>query len=159
MVEVELLAVRVDPPHNVPVMLLREKAETARVLPIFIGAPEATAIALVLEGVDTPRPMTHDLLKNVLTELGAELERVVVTDLRDKTFYAELHLRLGDKRVHVSSRPSDAVALAVRTGSPIFVEEAVLDAAGETPEPEPSEQVVEEFREFIENVRPEDFGL
>jgi bifunctional DNase/RNase len=159
MIEVELVAVRVDPPHNVPVMSLRECAEPNRVLPIFIGGPEATAIALVLEGIETPRPMTHDLLAQMLRELGATLERVVVTELRDKTFYAELHLRSGDRTFTISSRPSDAVALAVRTQAPIFAEEVVLDAAGEAPDEEPSEQVVEEFREFIENVKPEDFGL
>ena len=95
----------------------------------------------------------------MLRELGATLERVVVTELKDKTFYAELHLRSGDRTFTVSSRPSDAVALAVRTQAPIFAEEVVLDAAGEAPDEQPSEQVVEEFREFIENVKPEDFGL
>jgi hypothetical protein len=160
MVEMELVGVRVELPHNVPIVLLREIGGAGRMLPIFIGAPEATAIALALEEVVTPRPMTHDLLKNVLDDLGTVVEKVVVTDLQDKTFFAELHLVSGVRSTIVSSRPSDAIALAARTGSPIFADEAVLDAAGYTPsEEEPEEeQVVEEFREFIDNVNPEDFA-
>jgi bifunctional DNase/RNase len=159
MVEMELLGVRVELPSNTPIVLLRETADAERMLPIFIGGPEATAIALALEGVVTPRPMTHDLLKSVLDELGASLDKVVVTDLRDGTFYAELHLRVGDGSHQVSSRPSDAIALAVRTGTPIFAEEAVLDEVAYTvDETDEKEQVVEEFREFIEQVSPEDFA-
>jgi bifunctional DNase/RNase len=159
MVEMELLGVRVELPSNTPIVLLRETTDSERMLPIFIGGPEATAIALALEGVVTPRPMTHDLMKSVLDELGASLDRVVVTDLRDGTFYAELHLRVGETTQQVSSRPSDAIALAVRTGSPIFAEEAVLDEVAYTvDETDEKEQVVEEFREFIEQVSPEDFA-
>jgi hypothetical protein len=129
-------------------------------LPIFIGPPEAQAIALAMDGIETPRPMTHDLFKNVLDDLGAVLDRVVVTDLQDKTFFAELHLTQAGNPRTVSSRPSDAIALAVRCGASIFAVEAVLDAAAFTPveDAEPNqEQVVEEFREFIEHVNPEDF--
>jgi uncharacterized protein len=159
MVEMELLGVRVELPSNTPIVLLRETSGDNRMLPIFIGGPEATAIALALEGVVTPRPMTHDLMKSVLEELGTSLERVVVTDLRDGTFYAELHLQAGGEGHQVSSRPSDAIALAVRTGSPIFAAEAVLDEVAYTvDESDEKEQVVEEFREFIENVSPEDFA-
>ena len=124
----------------------------------------ATAIAIALDGVTTPRPMTHDLLRNVLDELSADLERVVVTELRDKTFYAELHLLRDGGRFVLSSRPSDAIALAARTGTPIFAEEAVIQEAGYTTDgvavagQEQAEEVVEQFKEFIDSVSPEDFG-
>jgi bifunctional DNase/RNase len=161
MIEMELVRVGVEPPTNVPVVLLREKGGKGRVLPIFIGPPEAQAIALAMDGIETPRPMTHDLFKNVLDELGAALTGVVVTDLQDKTFFAELHLDHAGSRTTVSSRPSDAIALAVRFGATIHASETVLDAAAFTPTEEGEEvvqeQVVEEFREFIENVNPEDF--
>jgi uncharacterized protein len=164
MVEMELVGVRVELPTNVPIVLLRETEGDRRVLPIFIGSPEATAIAFALERVETPRPMTHDLLKNVLDELGVSIERIVVTELRDSTFFAELHLARNGRAHTVSSRPSDAIALAVRTGTPIFAEETVLaeaaypaDAAEEK-EGEEADEVVEQFRAFIEHVNPEDFG-
>jgi uncharacterized protein len=129
-------------------------------LPIFIGPPEATAIAFALEKVETPRPMTHDLLKNLLDELGVTLERIVVTELHDSTFYAELHLDRGGETLQVSSRPSDAIALASRTGSPIYAEEEVLDEVGYAvrDEQQPEEEVVEEFRRFIDQIDPEDFA-
>src|SRR4051812_527341 len=157
----ELLGVRLEPPANYPVMLLREKEGLQRLLPVYIGGPEAAAISYVLEGVETPRPLTHDLLKNVLGELNANLANVVITELREHTFYAELHLKTGNGERVISSRPSDAVALALRTGSPIFVSEAVLAEAGQTPdaqEEEPSPEILEEFRDFIENVNPDDFA-
>jgi hypothetical protein len=159
MIEMELVGVRVELPSNTPIVLLREAGGDRRLLPIFIGGPEATAIALALDNVATPRPMTHDLMKQLLEELGAVAEKVVVTDLQEGTFYAELHLRVDDAEHLVSSRPSDAIALAVRTETPIFAEEAVLDEVGYTVDDEDErEQVVEEFREFIENVSPEDFA-
>ena len=164
MQQMELVGVRVELPSNTPIVLLREMSDSARLLPIFIGAPEATAIAIALDGVTTPRPMTHDLLRNVLDELSADLERVVVTELRDKTFYAELHLLRDGGRVVLSSRPSDAIALAARTGTPIFAEEAVIQEAGYTTDgvavagQEQAEEVVEQFKEFIDSVSPEDFG-
>ncbi|MXV98074.1 MAG: bifunctional nuclease family protein [Acidimicrobiaceae bacterium] len=164
MQQMELVGVRVELPSNTPIVLLREMSDEARLLPIFIGAPEATAIAIALDGVTTPRPMTHDLLRNVLDELSADLERVVVTELRDKTFYAELHLLRDGGRFVLSSRPSDAIALAARTGTPIFAEEAVIQEAGYTTDgvavagQEQAEEVVEQFKEFIDSVSPEDFG-
>jgi bifunctional DNase/RNase len=165
MVEMELVGVRVELPTNVPIVLLRETEGDRRVLPIFIGSPEATAIAFALERVETPRPMTHDLLKNVLDELGVSIERIVVTELRDSTFFAELRLTRNGRAHTVSSRPSDAIALAVRTGTPIFAEETVLaeaaypaDSADEKSGEEQPDEVVEQFREFIEHVNPEDFG-
>jgi len=160
MVEMELVGVRVELPTNTPIVLLREVTGDRRMLPIFIGPPEATAIAFALEQVATPRPMTHDLLKNLLDELGVSLERVVVTELQDSTFFAELHLDRDGAKQQLSSRPSDAIALAARTGSPIFAEEAVLDEVGYTVREEalPEEEVVEEFRRFIDDVDPEDFA-
>jgi uncharacterized protein len=156
----ELVGVRVELPTNTPIVLLRETGGDRRMLPIFIGPPEATAIAFALEKVETPRPMTHDLLKNLLDELGVTLERIVVTELHDSTFFAELHLDRSGERLQVSSRPSDAIALATRTGSPIFASEEVLDEVGYAvrDEQQPEEEVVEEFRRFIDDVDPEDFA-
>jgi uncharacterized protein len=164
-IELELVAVRVELPSNTPVVVLRELEGRHRQLSIFIGGPEATAIAFALEGVETPRPLTHDLFCDVLDELDATLERVVITELRDTTYYADLHISGADGISHVSARPSDAVALAVRVGCPIFASEEVLDEAGfveETPADEDSEEspeaVVEEFRQFIDQITPEDFN-
>jgi bifunctional DNase/RNase len=160
-IELELVAVRVELPSNTPVVVLKELAGRQRQLSIFIGNPEATAIAFALEGVDTPRPLTHDLFCDVLDELGVTLERVVITELRDTTYFADLHLKAADGVVHVSSRPSDAIALAVRTGCPIFAEEDVLEEAGfveEADDDVDADEVVEEFRQFIDNVSPDDFA-
>jgi bifunctional DNase/RNase len=160
-IELELVAVRVELPSNTPVVVLKELAGRQRQLSIFIGNPEATAIAFALEGVDTPRPLTHDLFCDVLDELGVTLERVVITELRDTTYFADLHLKSPNGVVHVSSRPSDAIALAVRTGCPIFAEEDVLDEAGFVEEADDDvdpDEVVEEFRQFIDNVSPDDFA-
>jgi hypothetical protein len=159
MVEMELLGVRLELPANAPILLLREVAGQRRVLPIYIGGEEAKAIALALERVATPRPMTHDLMKDLLEDLGATVERIVVTELRDSTFYAEIELRAAGRAHKVSSRPSDAVALAVRVNSSIFASEQVLDEAAAPVSEEPEqEEVVEQFREFIDQVNPEDFG-
>jgi bifunctional DNase/RNase len=169
MLEMRLAAVRVELPTNNPVVLLQEVEGARRTLPIFIGAPEATAIAFALQGVPTARPMTHDLLRDVITTLGATLERVVITELRMSedgrggTYYAELHLRQGGQAHTVSSRPSDAIALAARTGSPIYAEEDLIEEAGLVMEADDEdeaapEELVSQFRQFIEGVRPEDFG-
>jgi len=163
-VPVELLGVRLEVPANTPIVLLQEAAGRRRVLPIYIGNNEAAAIAYALEGVVPPRPLTHDLFRNVLESLGAQLDRVVVTELVEHTFYAELHLVVGGSPLTISSRPSDAIALAVRTSSPIFAEESVLDEAGQEAEIEQAEEegqdeeILEEFRDFIERVNPDDFG-
>ncbi len=158
----ELLGVRLELPANAPVVLLREQVGE-RVLPIYIGPEEAKAIALALEGVATPRPMTHDLLRDALGALGAALTRVTVTELRDRTFYAELELRIDGRTVRVSARPSDAIALAVRVEAPIYAAEDVLDEAAAPPveadvEPEEQEEIVDQFREFIDQVNPDDFA-
>ena len=158
----ELVGVRVELPSNSPIVLLRELAGKRRVLPIFIGGPEATAIAFALDGVVTPRPMTHDLMKDLLNELDVRVERIVVTDLSDRTFFAEIHLKGASGSHRVSSRPSDAIALAVRVGAPIFAADEVVDEAATVVEDDTedteSEDVVEQFREFIDRVSPEDFA-
>jgi|SRR5579875_155870 len=167
MVEVRLSAVRVDLQSNTPVLLLTETDGAGRTLPIFIGAPEATAIAFAIQGVATPRPMTHDLMRDLLEALDARLERVVITELRSATYFAELHLRRNGTATTVSSRPSDAVALAVRTGSPLYVADELMDAEGvvlpaddeeDDGEAANPDELVGRFREFLEQVRPEDFS-
>jgi bifunctional DNase/RNase len=161
-VEMELVSVEApERPTRTPVVILRETSGQRRLLPIFIGVPEAQAIALSMQNIETPRPMTHDLLKNVLDELGAHVERIVVTELREGTFFAEIVVNAQGEVRSVSSRPSDAIALAVRIGSPIFAAEDVLDEAGrvEQDDDEQAEQMVEEFRAFIDHVNPEDFAL
>jgi len=159
----ELLGVRLELPANAPVVLLREQEGERRVLPIYIGPEEARAIALALEGVSTPRPMTHDLLRDVLDACDVKVVSITVTELRESTFFAELELLASGRRVKVSSRPSDAVALAVRVDAPIFASEQVLaDAAMPAPEEsedeEEQEEIVDQFREFIDQVNPEDFA-
>jgi len=169
MVEMHLAAVRVELPTNNPVVLLQEVEGARRTLPIFIGAPEATAIAFALQGVVPPRPMTHDLMRDLLETLGATLQRVVVTELRmgddgrSGTYFAELHLRHGGEAKVISARPSDAIALAARLGTPIFAEDDLLDAAGvvlDTDDDDETapEELVSQFRQFIEGIRPEDFS-
>jgi uncharacterized protein len=157
-IEVELVGVRVELPHNQPIVLLKE-AEGERYLPIWIGAVEATAIAFALQGVVTARPMTHDLMRDLLTRLRVGVRRIVVTDLREGTFYAEIQLDRDGEAVSVSSRPSDAIALAVRAQVPIFADEAVLAEAGILiDEEEGEEDEVERFKEFLDQVSPEDFA-
>jgi uncharacterized protein len=164
-VPMELVGVRLELPANAPIVLLREQDGQRRQVPIYIGGPEAAAIHYALEGIEPPRPLTHDLLKNLLDELQVVLDRVVVTEVRDRTYFAELHLVVGGSAKRISSRPSDAIALAVRTGSPIFAEETLLDEVGQVIDEEAegegaveSEDLLEEFRDFIENVNPEDFA-
>lgn len=149
----DVVGVRVEMPSNQPIVLLREIAGE-RYLPIWIGAVEATAIAFAQQGVVPARPMTHDLLRDVLDALGAELRQIRITELRDGVFYAVLVFGSG---AEVSARPSDAIALALRTGTPIFGAEAVLDEAGIVIEDE-QEDEVERFIEFLDQITPEDFG-
>jgi bifunctional DNase/RNase len=158
----ELEGVRLEVPASAPVMMLREQAGRRRLLPIYIGGPEAAAIHYALEGIEPARPLTHDLLGIVIGELGATLEKVVVTAIEDHTFFAELHLVGPNGNRVVSSRPSDAVALSLRTGSPIFADEGVLDEAAQEEvveeAPEEEEQILAEFQDFIDTVSPEDFA-
>lgn len=167
MVEMRLADVRVSLPTNNPVVLL-EEVNGGRTLFIFIGNAEADAIVKAMRGSVPPRPLTHDLFRDVLAAVGAEVARVVVTELRtdsegNGTFYAELHLQMKGRQLVVSSRPSDAIALAARTGSPIFVDESVLDAEGVVLQNDDGaegeeDELVEQFHEFIEGIRPEDFA-
>jgi hypothetical protein len=150
--EVDVLGVRVEMPDNRPIVLLRD-VEGKRYLPIWIGAVEATAIAFAQQGVVPPRPLTHDLLKEVLESTGNELTEVRITEVRDNIFFATLVLASG---VEVSARPSDSIALALRTGSRILCAEEVLDEAG-LDAPAEQEDEVERFREFLDQVSPEDF--
>jgi bifunctional DNase/RNase len=158
MIEMDLAGVRVELPSNQPIVLLKERGGD-RYLPIWIGAAEAAAIALALQGVVTPRPMTHDLLKNILEEMSVEVQRIVITELREGTFYAVISMRRDGESYEVSSRPSDAIALAVRIHAPIYANEEVLSEASILiPDGDEQEEEVERFREFLENVRPEDFA-
>jgi bifunctional DNase/RNase len=176
MVEVRLRAVRVDLQSNTPVLLLQESDGLGRTLPIFIGAPEATAIAFALQGMETPRPMTHDLIGDLLSALGAHVVRVVITELRSATYYAEIVLGTESGELPVSSRPSDAVAIAVRAGSPLYVDDELMDAEGimlavdeeedddddddesDGEESVNPDELVGEFRSFLDTIRPEDFS-
>jgi bifunctional DNase/RNase len=150
--EVDVVGVRVEMPSNQPIVLLREVAGD-RYLPIWIGAVEATAIAFAQQGVVPPRPLTHDLLKDLLGATGNELTEVRITEVREGVFYAMLVLSSG---VEVSARPSDSIALALRTGTKIVCADDVLDEAG-LEVPEEDEDEVEKFREFLDSVSPEDF--
>jgi len=156
-----LVGVRVEVPNNQPIVLLREN-DGQRYLPIYIGQPEATSIVYALQGMETPRPMTHDLFTTVLGEIGARLSQVVITDMRDGTFFAEIEITRADGSTRISSRPSDAIALAVRSGTPvpIYAQEGVLDEAGVVfdQDEEEDEELIEQFTEFIDQVRPEDFA-
>ncbi|MDP9417599.1 MAG: bifunctional nuclease family protein [Actinomycetota bacterium] len=150
--ELDVVGVRVEMPSNQPIVLLKEVSGD-RYLPIWIGAVEATAIAFAQQGVVPARPLTHDLLRDVIEAFGRTLDQVRITELRDGVFYANLVFSGG---VEVSARPSDAIALALRTGSPIFGAEAVLDDAGIAIADE-QEDEVEKFREFLDQISPEDF--
>ena len=157
MIPVELLGLRVEPNTGAPLVLLRETADPHRVLPVFIGAPEAMAIAVGLEGATTERPLTHDLLIDVLLGADTHLERVDVTGLSGGTFYAELRLNRGDGESYtVDARPSDAMALAQRAGASIFVAESVIEKST-SPDYEDSDQT-ERLRRWLEEVDLEELG-
>jgi bifunctional DNase/RNase len=150
--EVEVVGVRVEMPSNQPIVLLRELMGE-RYLPIWIGAVEATAIAFAQQGVVPPRPLTHDLLRDILEATGNEVSEIRITEMKDNVFYASLVLASG---VEVSARPSDSIALALRTGSRIVCAEELLDDAGIVV-PDEQEDEVERFREFLDHVSAEDF--
>ena len=156
MIELSLVGVRVELPSNQPIVLLKE-TDGDRYLPIWIGAVEATAIAFALQGIQTPRPMTHDLLRDILAEADVRVERIVISELVDQTFYAVIRMSSNGQTKEVSSRPSDAIALAVRINAPIFGAEEVLEQAGiELKDDEEAE--VQKFREFLDQVSPDDFA-
>jgi uncharacterized protein len=156
MVELSLVGVRVELPSNQPIVLLKE-LDGERYLPIWIGAVEATAIAFALQGIQTPRPTTHDLLRDILNETEIQVERILINELVEQTFFAVIRMSQNGRSTEVSSRPSDAIALAVRINAPIFAAEEVLEQAGiELKDEEETE--VEKFREFLDQVSPDDFG-
>jgi hypothetical protein len=162
MIRMDLVGVRVEIPANTPVVMLREHDGQQRLMPILIGSAEAAAIHAALEGLVPPRPLTHDLMAGLLDVLGAQLESVVITEVREHTFYAELHMRRGDEELVVSSRPSDALALAVRVSAAIYASPMLLDqvavAAPVVDDDQDEDELVDEFREFLDEIKPEDFG-
>lgn len=155
-VPMDIVGVRVELPSNQPIVLLKE-SDGPRYLPIWIGGNEATAIATALEGVVPPRPLTHDLMRSILDSVGALATKVTITEMRDSVYFADLEIDAGGREVHISSRPSDALALAARTGTPVFALAAVLDDAGVEFEEESEDAEVNRFRELLEEVTVEDF--
>jgi bifunctional DNase/RNase len=157
--EVSIYGVSFDMVGKQPIVLLKTM-DGNRFLPIWIGHPEAAAILMKLQGAPTPRPMTHDLVTDMLGELNATVSKISVTELRENTFYAVITLQVNDSEIEIDSRPSDALALAVRTSAPIFVSDQVIDdSAIEFGSEEPAEEVVvDEFKKFLEDVTPEDFA-
>lgn len=149
-------ALVVDPIANMPVVILRDDDEK-NFLPIWVGVFEANAIALQMEGISTPRPMTHDLLKNLITQIQGDVVRIVINNLRENTFYAEIHLSVDGKSITIDSRPSDAIALALRTAAPVFVEEAVLEKSRSNDDSEEA-QTAERLRKWLEEADPETLG-
>jgi len=159
MIEVEIAMVRLDPEARAPIVILREKeGKSRRFLPIWIGIFEALAIVTELENREKIRPMTHDLLKSIIDNLGAEVVSILVSDLREDTFYAEINLRLSDGSViKIDSRPSDAIALGIRTKSPIYVSEKVMTESGisqDMMDTSPEDQL----KMILDTLKPEDFG-
>lgn len=155
MIELQLVGVRVELPSNQPIVLLKETTGD-RYLPIWIGQPEAIAISYGYQGIETPRPFTHDLIRNILAAVGASVERIVITEIKDQIYISEIQLVTNGTKTRISSRPSDAIALATRLGVGIFCEESVLEEAKIVVRDD-EEQEVEKFREFLEQVSPEDF--
>jgi uncharacterized protein len=159
MQEMTIYGVSFDLVGKQPIVLLKT-ADGNKFLPIWIGYPEAAAILMKLQSQAPPRPMTHDLVTDMLEQLGAQVVRITVTELRENTFYAEVTLQLNGREIPIDSRPSDALALAVRTGAPIFAaEDVITESAIEFEhEVEDTEEVVEKFKDFLDNVTPEDFA-
>ena len=156
LVEMTIKGLMVDPITNMPIIILRD-SDGQRVLPIWVGIFEANAIALQIENVATPRPMTHDLLRNVIHDLKADVQRIVVCDLKDNTFYALIYLTVNGDTVAVDARPSDAIALALRVRVPIFVEDTVIDNA-KTLDFTTDKADSERLQKWLEGLDPEDLG-
>ena len=155
-IEMTIKGLMVDPVTNVPIIILRDK-DGQKVLPIWVGIFEANAIALQIENVATPRPMTHDLLRNVIHDLKASVQNVVVCDLQENTFYALIYLRLDGETVAIDARPSDAIALALRTRAPIFVEEAVIENA-KTVDFSSEKHDADRLHKWLESLDPDELG-
>ena len=158
-VEMKVAGIVLDPYTNVPIVVLRDLEEKTTV-PIWIGLVEASAIAMELEKIKIQRPLTHDLIRNLLVELRVEVVKIEVTDLKDNTFFALIHLNAGDRALAVDSRPSDAIALALRTGSPIFVETRVIEKSQQmdTKDSAFTQENRDKWTEILENLNPDDFG-
>lgn len=155
-IEMTIKGLMVDPITNMPIIILRDK-DGQKVLPIWVGIFEANAIALQIENVATPRPMTHDLLKNIISDLEASVQKIVVCDLKENTFYALIHILVSGQVVAVDARPSDAIALALRTKAPIFVEDSVIESARSldmTSEKADSDRL----QKWLESLDPEELG-
>lgn len=155
-IEMTIKGLMVDPITNMPIVILRDQ-DGQKVLPIWVGIFEANAIALQIENVSTPRPMTHDLLRNIIDDLKANVEKIVVCDLQENTFFALIHLRVGGEAVAIDARPSDAIALALRVRAPIFVEDTVIDNA-KTLDFTPDKDDPERLGKWLESLDPEDLG-
>ena len=158
--EMKVAGITVDPFTNTPIVILKD-LEEKDVLPIWIGLLEASSIATALENIQTPRPMTHDLLKNVLDTLGAKVVKIEVNDLRDNTYFALIHMDVNGKRLVIDSRPSDAIALALRVSAAIFVEESVIKKSAKIDLAKKEDKIVvdaNEWEDVLENLSPDDFG-
>ncbi len=164
LLEMKVFGLTIDPFTSTPIVILKDLDEE-KALPIWIGILEASAIASELENIQLPRPMTHDLLRNILDSIEASVERVEVIDLKDNVYYANIHLFVNSRRLIIDARPSDAIALALRTDAPIFVDKKVLDKSknidlrqkiSQTREQDKDES--QKWLEFLENLSPEDFG-
>jgi bifunctional DNase/RNase len=155
-IEMTIKGLMVDPITNMPIVILRDR-DGQKVLPIWVGTSEANAIALQIENISTPRPMTHDLLRNVIHDLKASVQKIVVCDLQENTFYALIYLSLGGETVAIDARPSDAIALALRTRAPIFVEETVIDNA-KTVDVASDKADADRLHKWLESLDPEDLG-
>jgi uncharacterized protein len=157
LVPMSIKGLMLDPVSNSPIVVLKDDEEKF-FLPIWVGIFEANAIALQLENITTPRPMTHDLLRNMITELNARVTRIVINDLRDSTFFAQIRLTLGDRMLEIDARPSDAIALALRTEAPIYVAQSVLEQAQTITPESVGEDADEKTKKWFENLAPEDLG-
>ena len=160
MVEMKVEGLTLDPLTNMPIIILKDLAGD-KALPIWVGYFEANAIALEIEKINTPRPMTHDLLNNIISSLQAKVKHILVTGLKDNTFFAEISVIQNGSDMTIDSRPSDAIALALRSKSPIFVEEKVIDAAKSLDLPDPDKlqnQEKQQWKDWITSIKPQDFG-
>jgi len=157
--EMKVAGIVLDPYSNVPIVVLKD-LEDKKTVPIWIGLVEASAIAMELEDIKIQRPLTHDLIKNLLTELQVNVIKIEVTDLRDNTYFAIIHLEKGGEVIEVDSRPSDAIAVALRTKSPIFVDEKVVEKSQQVDSKDMSftQENKDKWREILESLNPEDFG-
>jgi bifunctional DNase/RNase len=155
MLEMVVHGITLDPVSQMPIVVLKAKDDDETVLPIWIGIFEADSILRELQKVEPPRPMTYELMKNVITQMGGVVDKVIINDLRGSTYYAEVHVLQGNNLLIIDSRPSDAINIALRFSAPIFVEESVLEKY-KVPKPEEDEEK-EKLKEWLENIKPEDF--